>query len=197
MPRPQRYDANNLAHAAFPHFWWRGYARTSVADLSGAGGSRQAIYAAFPDKRALFLASLDAYRATIVDPAFSPVERPNAGLSEIAGFFERHIAAAEQHGLPGPGCLLANTLVELASSDPDIAAAVQTHLDRLTAGFARALANACAGRRATEIAGWATLLTTTAQGVWAISRIATDAAALRAPVQAVLTLIQEAIACAD
>jgi len=80
-----------------------------------------------------------ARRLNHVEPAFSQVEAPKAGLSDIAGYWELQISRGEQAGLPGPGCLLANTMTERAPHAPDVAKVVAAHNNRLRAGFRNAL----------------------------------------------------------
>ena len=61
--RPRAYDpAQALARAAAT-FWKAGYAGTSLDDLSAATGmNRPSLYAAFGDKRDLYLKTLEHYR---------------------------------------------------------------------------------------------------------------------------------------
>src|SRR5437763_16929404 len=61
--RPRAYDpATALARAAAT-FWKAGYAGTSLDDLAEATGmNRPSLYAAFGDKRDLYLKTLEHYR---------------------------------------------------------------------------------------------------------------------------------------
>src|SRR5690242_21022003 len=61
--RPRAYDpADALARAA-AQFWKAGYAGTSLDDLVAATGmNRPSLYAAFGDKRELYLKTLEHYR---------------------------------------------------------------------------------------------------------------------------------------
>src|SRR5437763_16600228 len=61
--RPRAYDpATALARAA-DKFWKAGYAGTSLDDLAAATGmNRPSLYAAFGDKRDLYLKTLEHYR---------------------------------------------------------------------------------------------------------------------------------------
>jgi len=194
MPRPIRFTSAAIAERALSTFWECGYAATSVDELvRRTGASRQAVYSIYPDKRSLLLACVDAYRRTIVDPAFANVERPGAGLTEISRYFEVQIAAAAAAGLPGPGCFIANLSTEMASHDSEVAEIVRAHLDRLRKGFTNALTTSCEGGCA-QIDGWAALLVTMAQGLWLLVRVTSDAAELRRPVAALIGLIEGAIA---
>ena len=142
MPRAKQLSKRELVERAMHRFWRHGYTATSIADLvASTGASRQALYSDFGSKHGLYLAALDAYRSQVVSPAFGRVEAGEAGLAEIWDYFEQQIALAEAGEQPGPGCLIANTMVESGPHDPEFMEVVQDHLERLTAGFNHALVN--------------------------------------------------------
>ena len=61
--RPRAYDPRTAIARAAARFWKAGYAGTSLDDLSEATGmNRPSLYAAFGDKRDLYLKTLDYYR---------------------------------------------------------------------------------------------------------------------------------------
>jgi TetR/AcrR family transcriptional repressor of nem operon len=198
MPRPAAHTPEHIVSSAMLRFWKHGYAASSVDDLvQETGASRHALYQTFGGKRALFLACLDAYPAVAVTPAFARVERDGADLRDIADFLEYQIARAEARGLPGPGCLFANTMTEVAPHDADIAARVRAHHDRLAAGFRRALRNsASVGRRLPPrlLDELSTFLAISAQGLWSASRTIGDAAVLRRYAATLLQLVQHRLA---
>ena len=195
MPRPKTFSRDDMIAAAMEVFWRRGFGATSMDDLVRETKiSRAVLYSAFPGKQALFLACLDAYVQTIVSAAFAPVEAPGAGLAEIAGFFETQIAAAERLGLPGPGCLMANSMTERAPHDPEALARVRAHNARLEKGFLNALQGAAARGGATaaptSLADCAALLVVFANGLWSTSRQERDGEALRQSVREMLGMIE-------
>ncbi|GLQ95803.1 TetR/AcrR family transcriptional regulator [Dyella mobilis] len=62
--RPRAYDPAQALAGAQETFWRQGYSATSLDDLSEATGmNRPSLYAAFGDKRALYLAAMDDYVA--------------------------------------------------------------------------------------------------------------------------------------
>ncbi len=62
--RPRQYDPDRALRDAAETFWQRGYAATSLDDLAAATGmNRPSLYAAFGDKRDLYLKTLERYRA--------------------------------------------------------------------------------------------------------------------------------------
>ena len=63
--RPRAYDPAVAMRQARDTFWRGGYAATSLEDLSaGMGMNRPSIYAAFGDKRALYLQAVTEYAET-------------------------------------------------------------------------------------------------------------------------------------
>jgi len=61
--RPRAYDPEQAIARAAERFWQAGYAGTSLDDLSEATGmNRPSLYAAFGDKRDLYLKTLEYYR---------------------------------------------------------------------------------------------------------------------------------------
>ncbi|GAB5486274.1 MAG: TetR/AcrR family transcriptional regulator [Parasphingorhabdus sp.] len=153
-------------------FWVYGYEATSMDDLVRATGvGRSAIYSDFGGKKDLFLACLTHFRDVSVTPAFGIVEVEDAGLAEIEAYLRGGVAGIEDMGLPGRGCLMGNTLTEVAPHDNEITKVVRAHYDRLTDGFAGALANEVdASPTATEIRNLSGFLATSAQGLWAFAR---------------------------
>jgi AcrR family transcriptional regulator len=61
--RPRQYDAERALAKAAEAFWKYGYAATSLDDLAAATGmNRPSLYAAFGDKRDLYLKTLERYQ---------------------------------------------------------------------------------------------------------------------------------------
>jgi TetR/AcrR family transcriptional regulator, copper-responsive repressor len=61
--RPRQYDPERALAKAADAFWKHGYAATSLDDLSAATGmNRPSLYAAFGDKRDLYLKTLARYQ---------------------------------------------------------------------------------------------------------------------------------------
>src|SRR5690348_6055168 len=61
--RPRAYDPQTALARAAERFWKAGYAGTSLDDLVEATGmNRPSLYAAFGDKRDLYLKTLEHYR---------------------------------------------------------------------------------------------------------------------------------------
>jgi TetR/AcrR family transcriptional regulator, transcriptional repressor for nem operon len=179
VPRRRGYTDNDLAVAAKEVFWNRGYERTAIDHLQDATAlSRSSLYLAFGTKRAVFDAALAEYVSSFIDPQFLPVETPQAGLPEAAGYF---LSLADYFSLPESvrGCLLINSIAEFAGRDPSFSSVTVSYIDRVRHAFANALGNAVAdgemdlsqASRRTE------MLTVSVLGVWLAVRSNADAAA--------------------
>lgn len=187
MSRPSVLSPNDLADRTLRHFWTHGFDTVGMADmLREIGTSRHSFYAAFGSKRAAYLACFRRYDADVVAPAFAIVEAERS-IASIATYFETQIALAEQIGLPGPGCFVANAAADCAADDAEVKARIAAHNTRLAEGFAKALASA--GHPTPEAAGLHSVIF--AQGLWTYSRTVTEAAPLRRAVQMHLKTLKE------
>ena len=198
MPRPKTHTRESIASAAMTVFWNNGYEATSLHSLvRHTGASRQSIYAEFGGKRDLFLAALNCYQTDVVTPAFAQVERSGADLSTVKTYFMHQIERAETIGLPGPGCLIANTMTEVAPHDLEIGERVKSHNDRLHAGFENALRNEYRTQRSRigkkQLATIASTTVIFAQGLWSFSRATNDAAPLKSVVDRYLHLVSQGV----
>jgi len=173
-------------------FWKNGYTATSMDDLVRVtGASRHGIYSEFGGKRALFVAGFSIYQRQVVTPAFAQVEQQDAGFPELARYFEQQISLAASLGLPGPGCLVANTMTEKATHDKDVMACVSEHLNRLRSGFANSLKNESFD--VAQIPTQSELMVVFTQGLWSTSRVTDDANQLRNSVTLFLSLVKQGV----
>src|SRR5690606_32808721 len=141
MGRAKSFDETEVLERAMQLFWSRGYEETALPDLLAAMGiSRQSLYDTFGSKRALFLRTIEHYRATQLRHALELLERegsPRANVEAVLTFF------ADLASDPsGRGCLVANALVEVAQRDPELAALLEETLDLLRNGLRAALERA-------------------------------------------------------
>lgn len=158
------------------------------------GVSRHGLYGEFGGKQDLFVACLNAYSHLVVTPAFAQVEAKGAALDAVANYYKHQIARGEASGLPGPGCLMANTMTELAPHDAAVSGIVAGHNARLHAGFRNALGNAAhvkaAKTPATRLNDLATMLVAFTNGLWSMSRATSDPAPLRRAVREMLVMTE-------
>jgi len=108
--RPLSFDRDAALLSAMHLFWRHGYEATSVADLTRAMGiTPPSLYAAFGDKRRLFLEAVHRYLGGIEVIERSIADAPSARDAA------RDLLVAAVLGDTGadtpPGCLLASSLV--------------------------------------------------------------------------------------
>ncbi len=138
MPGQRQFDEAEVLDKAMLAFWSRGYEATSIQDLVDCMGlNRGSIYAAFGDKRQLFLKTLVHYEACHRRAWFESLSRRHSPRTAILSVFEGAIGGAltdRDHS----GCFLINTAIELSPHDPEVAKAVAKGL-RETEGYFREL----------------------------------------------------------
>lgn len=117
--RPRAYDpAVALARAAAT-FWKAGYAGTSLDDLSEATGmNRPSLYAAFGDKRDLYLKTLEHYR----EESRALAQQVLADNPPLRVFLKRfYDKALDLYFGDGPrGCYTIGTAATVAAVDDDV-----------------------------------------------------------------------------
>src|SRR6516164_9233181 len=121
MPRPREFDTNKALDRAMRVFWERGYHATSVQDLMKAAGvQKQSLYCAFGDKRSLFLKCLNLYTTQTLFAIQKMLQDSDSALGGIARVMRFASQAPDSKNCP-PGCLMANTALELGLDDPGVA----------------------------------------------------------------------------
>jgi len=146
MPRTKEFEPRDALDAATELFWRRGYGATTMRDLLDAMCiGRGSFYDTFGDKHALFLAALDRFEE--VRTAWVGEVLEGSGLDGVDEVFRRTVDGLVEFE-PRRGCLMANTAVELAPHDAEVAEKVSRYVRRTEAAFEDALNRA---REAGEI----------------------------------------------
>ncbi|WP_084534859.1 TetR/AcrR family transcriptional regulator [Nocardia yamanashiensis] len=122
MGRPRQFDERALLDAAVELFWTKGFDTTSVEDVSRASGiGNGSIYAAYGNKRGLFLAAFERYcdqRArfvrTVIESAPGSARAAvralcRAVIDDCAAYPDRR------------GCLMINSIAHLGTRIPEVA----------------------------------------------------------------------------
>lgn len=140
--RPRSFDADQALRAAGERFRTRGFAGTSLDDLADATGlARPSLYAAFGDKRALYLAAL-AMVTERAERSFASLAEQKLPLREAVLRMLEFTIAGYMKGEHGPsGCLAISTAPPEATTDPEVRAALTRFLaveDERTADILRA-----------------------------------------------------------
>ncbi|MBE0436333.1 MAG: TetR/AcrR family transcriptional regulator [Methylomicrobium sp.] len=125
MARPASFDRCHVLQQAIRLFRLKGYHATSIKDLVAATGLRPgSLYAAFGDKRGLFLMALDAYYEDMKQSMFCLLHRDEPPVRRLEAFFMKLI----DHACGDSGnsdCLLINTLAEIGFQDEQIGVRLQ------------------------------------------------------------------------
>lgn len=140
-PRKQ-FDPDQALQRARDLFWRRGYDGTGLAELEGELGiGRKSLYDTFGNKRALYLAALEQYGASVIEAICDGLERKNAPAVDN---LERVLARlARYHGSGGSlGCFLGVGLGQVERTDHEEVALLRRWLQRLEEAFARTLERA-------------------------------------------------------
>ena len=121
--RPRAYDPKTALARAADTFWKAGYAGTSLDDLAAATGmNRPSLYAAFGDKRELYLKTLEHYR----DEYRALARRTLADDPTLRIFLKRFYDAALDIYLAGEGgargCYSIGTAATEAAVDSNVRA---------------------------------------------------------------------------
>lgn len=119
--RPREFDMEVALDAALRVFSERGYHAASISELTEAMGlAAGSVYKAFGDKRGIFLATFDRYRAVrrgMLDAELAKAETGWDKLRALIAFF-----AASSHGETGRrGCLVVGSTGDLALFDSEAA----------------------------------------------------------------------------
>ena len=121
--RPREFDEAQVLEAAMEVFWRKGYESASLAELCQATGLHKgSLYQAFGDKHQLMMRALHHYSemefqecVSVMSDDFSPLENLRAIMHKVVEITGRN-----------SGCLMVNTIVELAPHNEEVKRAVQT-----------------------------------------------------------------------
>ncbi|MGW4355880.1 TetR/AcrR family transcriptional regulator [Nocardia sp. NPDC004582] len=123
MGRPRQFDEQALLDAAVELFWAKGFDTTSVEDVSRATGiGNGSIYAAYTSKRGLFLAAFERYceqRARFVRETVESA--PGSARDAVRALCRAVIDDCAAHP-DHRGCLMLNSIANLATRIPEVAA---------------------------------------------------------------------------
>ena len=126
MPRPRKFDEADVVAAARDEFWTRGYAATSVDDLTSVTGlGKGSLYGAFGDKHGLFLRALDDYIGTALDSVRTQLRDPAHSAYDRLTRHIRAQARAVAADRARRECMMAKSAAELSATDEAVERAVE------------------------------------------------------------------------
>jgi len=194
LARPKAYDETAMLDRAMEVFWARGFDGTSIQNLVGKTGvNRGSLYGAYPDKRALFLASIRRYLDLVVEDNVRRLLAVEPAGEAIRQFFLGLVEAPPER--LRRGCLLTNSAVELGMEDAQVAALIRGAFRRVEQVFCARLVEAKRVGQLTDGVqpeALARLLITVLQGIRVMSRVGADRVAMRDAVKSALSGIKTA-----
>lgn len=196
MPRKRALDDETVLDRATSVFWRRGYAATSLRDLTQATGlSTAALYHRFNDKEGLFLESLRRYADQGLTDRFARLSALKSPVTAIRTFFDELIDMSVDDA-DRLGCFLVNTVLDGAATSSAAAALVRERFGDVEAFFRSSLEQA---RKAAlidetiEPAALAEILLGTVLAIRVLARLDPDRTRLRRLADnALLPLIRQA-----
>ena len=135
MARQAEFDRRIVVARATAVFWERGYGKTSVGDLVAATGLQPgSLYAAFGNKKGLFLEVIDHYNQGFLGKVDALRDAPGRSIDKLKGWLQQVVDEAAD-GDAERGCLTVNALLEMSMHDDDIAERLRAHNARLRKAF--------------------------------------------------------------
>jgi len=120
MARPQEFEYKEVLNSAMQLFWRKGYATTSIKDLTEATNLQPgSLYGTFKNKRSLFLQSLDFYFVNLYESIHKILNSEKAPLERIKIFFNYFISQSIKDN-DRKSCLLVNTLLEISPEEREV-----------------------------------------------------------------------------
>lgn len=119
--RPREFDEEQALESALEVFWTKGYEATSLTDLCAATGLHKgSLYQAFGDKHSLFMRALKHYADKEFRKTAAVAFDHDSPLDSIRAV----VRCVCDDALTGKGCMMINSVVELAPHDPAVREAV-------------------------------------------------------------------------
>jgi TetR/AcrR family transcriptional repressor of nem operon len=114
MARLREFDEEKALDAAMQLFWEKGYAATSLSDLTAKMEiQKPSLYSAFGDKEGLFEAALRRYTNLHAANIRTKLQNEQSVKEAIRMFFENMVEEEYKKEF-SKGCFCINTMVELA-----------------------------------------------------------------------------------
>lgn len=193
MARPRTFDEDDVLAAARDQFWNRGYAATSVEELTAATGlGKGSLYGAFGDKHSLFLRTLDEYCTAAIDGVVAQLTQPDVSAYDRLAAHVRAMAAEVAADTERRGCLMARSSAELGASDPDVDLVVRRSLTKWRAQLVGVIEQARrdgAVRADVDPQALATMLLALMRGLEALRKGGVEPARIKAAAEAALTVL--------
>ena len=139
LGRPREFDEAETLRRILDVFWTLGFEGTSLSDLMDTTGLQKgSLYAAFGDKRAMYLKALALYESTAVNAAVAVLTGRGSAAARIGKFLQAAIDPVVQRD-DRRGCFLCNASVDQAVLDDETQRAVKQGFGRMSRALEQAL----------------------------------------------------------
>ena len=133
LGRPVEFDREQSLQEALHLFWKNGYRGTSLGELCDHMGlSKSSLYAAFGDKKHLFLTCVQTYSDGLL-AEFIEERRKARSPRLFLRTLLTDLANEANTGRAPRGCLVMNTATEFAQTDRDVAKIVEKTIGQMRA----------------------------------------------------------------
>jgi len=134
MGRHFEFNRDETLSKAMSVFWQKGYKATSMKDLVDEMGIQPgSIYNTFGDKHSLFIESIKHYGEVVTSNTIKVLNEGESPVENITKFFQDMIS--RPYDKQCIGCLVVNTVVELAPHDEQAAEVVNGILKNIEKAF--------------------------------------------------------------
>ncbi|MCP1164426.1 MULTISPECIES: TetR/AcrR family transcriptional regulator [Bacillus] len=135
MARLREFDEEKALDAAMQLFWEKGYAATSLSELTAKMEiQKPSLYSAFGDKEGLFEAALRRYTNLHAANIRTKLQNEQSVKEAIRTFFENMVEEEYKKEF-SKGCFCINTMVELAPHNEKFEVLTREHQMYLTVIF--------------------------------------------------------------
>ena len=139
MGRPREFEEDEALAQIMDVFWAKGFEGTAMSDLMSATGLQKgSLYAAFGDKRAVYLRALAHYDQTVIEGAVDLLSGADAPERRIGDFLQSAIDPVATRN-DRRGCFLCNASADQAIVDGETEQSVKMSLGRLSRALKQAL----------------------------------------------------------
>ncbi|WP_310618987.1 TetR/AcrR family transcriptional regulator [Flexibacterium corallicola] len=129
--RKPKFDRNDVLDAAMRVFWKKGFAGTSMSDLTDATGlNKPSLYGAFGNKEALFLAGLERYMEHYIQPRFALLSEEGTPLRTRLKNYLIAVMRLQSETQAPYGCYMSQCISDAASdilSEPSTKTILETN----------------------------------------------------------------------
>ena len=142
MPRTIDFDRHEVLHKAMMLFNEKGYAACSIQNLLDAMAlNRGSLYAAFGDKRTLYMEALTLYERSFIEGFEKFLLTGDSPIRNIHAFFDMAFLGPAEEQLRA-GCFFVNTIIEMSDIDQGLVDTAGSKLGRLETALENALQRA-------------------------------------------------------